>query len=143
MALIEAGLPMKKKPQDIDLALGFDLDEYYDKAKGILSSLHHSRKSLSDTDYPSKSQNQFRIVWKGIIMDIWIYRREEFQKLLEECNYFTKYNFRFADIKSTLEEAKLRYNREKDLEDLIGIINELTFMVGKKNLERKDPTEIG
>lgn len=142
VALKEAGLPMKKDPQDIDLALGFDQEKYYEEAQSILSSLHNSLKQPILKDYPDSTPNQFKISWRGVKMDIWIYKREDFQKLLEECNYFKKYGIKFADIKSTLE-AKLRYNREKDLEDLIEIINELTFLVGKKKLERKDPTEIG
>ena len=76
-------------------------------------------------------------------MDIWIYKRDSFQKLLEECNYFQKYGFRFADIKSTLE-AKLKYHREKDLEDLVGIINELTSLLELTPLLKKeDLPEIG
>lgn len=137
IALKETGLPIKKIPQDIDLALGFDLDEYYDKAKNILLSLHNSLKQPLIKEYPESSTNQFKISWRGVKMDIWIYKRDDFQKLLEECNYFVKYGFRFADIKSTLE-AKLKYHREKDLEDLMGIINGLTSL-----LNGEDIVEIG
>lgn len=132
VALKETGLPMKKDPQDIDLALGFDHEKYYEEAKSIIASLHNSLKQPMLKDYPNSTQNQFKISWRGVKMDIWIYHREDFQKLLEECNYFKKYGIKFADIKSTLE-AKLKYNREKDLEDLIGIINELTFLVERKS----------
>lgn len=124
-ALRAAGIEYKE-PRDLDIAMTIR-EELMPKLKGYLSAYQAMTKDSKE--YPT-NEKQFSIKIEDCKVDVWLYDSKEWGEFIKESSPFIKNEIMYADVKSTLE-AKAKYHRDKDLEDILFMINQLSALVDK------------
>ena len=115
ISLIEMGLPIGRPPHDIDLYACSEpkLKEHLE----ILNKSYFLSKAYKGNGI-SPSHRLYKFLWGDKEINLGLVEKEEWEKFLEECNYWTKYGFRFTDMNYTVK-AKHKLRRLKDIEDFL------------------------
>lgn len=118
VALREAGFPLNREPEDIDVFIRLE-----DKTKPLYEKIrlmHIANYTPGDlrNRYPADS-SPFTFTWQGVKINVWFYTKIELNGIFRGFH-----GIRFCGVKSVLH-AKALYGRSKDAEDMLDLISSI------------------
>lgn len=123
LALREAGLALYREPEDIDIFIR--LEEKTMKLCDELYLLHKANYIPGENNgYPSSNNLPYTFKWMGVKVNAWFY------KGIQEAQIFRGiHGIRFCGVLSVLQ-AKAVYGRDKDIEDMVSLMDRIREKLG-------------